>query len=157
MEFLSQRITAQRVIVGAWALWYSVVISTNATDILKTWGVLPETFGWVSNNYNYFVGGSGMEGAMLYPVIGLFLGGYAWEVATTALLWRALVVSLRSPERMTGAARAAFTLALGFWGTFMVLTEVSVAKTPPLYLELFTGLAASLVAVELLGSKRDAA
>lgn len=141
-----RRLTPQAAIIATWALWHSAVIATNTTDLLKVWGLLPDDYMWISNNYAMFVGGGGGSGA----VVALYAGGFVWHVAIAALLWRALIVGLRAPERVAELARAGFTAGIGFWGIFFVLTELSTAKTQPLLLGLFTGMVISWVAIELL-------
>lgn len=145
--------TPSAAIMTTWAVWYTAVVATNLTDLLRVWGVLSADFGWVSGNYAAFVGGAG-GGA---GVIALYLAGYLWELATTALFWRALLGGLRAPERMAALARPAFTLGIGFWGAFIAVAELGAAGTQSIHLGLFTASIASLVAVELLAQRRPTA
>ncbi|MCB9746304.1 MAG: hypothetical protein H6741_24455 [Alphaproteobacteria bacterium] len=150
MSLFTQRVTLQRVLIASWAAWYSSVVSTNFTDLLKTFGLLPESFGWVSGNFEIFVGRSKLEGAARMVVIAVYIGGWLWEVATALLLWRALALSLRAPEHTARNARPAFLAALSFWGVFMLLAQIFGARTEPIHLSVFSALCLSLLIVELL-------
>ena len=139
-------------IVASWTLWYTAVVATNLTDLLRVWGLLPDDFAWVSGNYTSFVEPGGGGGV----VIALYLGGYVWELATTALFWRALIGGARGSAPMAELARAPFTLGIGFWGAFLVLAEIGGARTQAVHLGLFTATIASLLTVELLGRRPPA-
>ena len=81
-------ITLKRLLLLFWAVWLSGVVVFNATDGLKTLGVLPATFVWASGNY-------GAIQEVLAPfalptaLAGiLFAGVIVWEAVCAALYWR---------------------------------------------------------------------
>jgi hypothetical protein len=148
MNILSDGRVLRRGLVTFWAAWWTVVVSTNVTDLLKTFGLLPDTFTWVSNNFAIMRGGAGVADGVPLHVLGLFLFGLAWEGLAAGLFLRA-AFGFRGGGEPTGAARAAFTVGISFWAAFLLLCELTVVHAGvPLYLGLLSAHLLSLMAVE---------
>lgn len=129
-------------LLAFWVVWWLAVVVKNFTDLLKVWGLLPADFDFVSNNYAIVVGGSGLEGVGRSIFEGVYLLGFAWQLAIVALTVRALVIL--DPARRRPAAHLALGLNAAFWAAFMILVELAMSKTPSLYIELFTAALVSL-------------
>ena len=103
-----------------WALWWSVVVLSNVTDLLQTLGLLGPEFTWTSGNYGMMAEGSGGGGPGL---IAFFAFGIAWEALSAGLFWRA-VRQWRTPGGRR-AARVAFAVSVAFWFAFLIANELA--------------------------------
>lgn len=142
--------TLVSLIFGFWAVWWSVVFTTNAFDGLVRIGVLEEGWTFASGNYAFLRDVASVHGTPESVVALLFVGGVFWELTVAALAWRGFVAAALGSlsERHVYAA---FVPAVGFFAAFLVLTEVFVAYDLAHTLaQLFVAVLVSTVTVEYL-------
>lgn len=93
---INQRI--KLVLVTGWALWITVVLTTNVLDALQELNILPQGWKAHSGNFDYI---DTVTARYSVPdwMDAIFIGGaIAWEGAIAVLLWRA-VADLSRPRR----------------------------------------------------------
>lgn len=123
-------LTIQRLILFFWAAWLSVVTTTNVLDVLKTQGVLPESFRFVSGNgawINQVM--DPMEVQRTWQAV-LFGAAIAWEALAATLFWCAVAGYRGRPLCEEKVALAACGVNLALWAAFQVLDEVFLAYQP---------------------------
>jgi hypothetical protein len=115
----------KRLLLGFWAMYFSIVALSNAIDLLDALGVLHWKF-LDSGNFAYLRSvvkvydiGPGLTKALL-------AGAFVVELAGAVLFWRALLH--RGPGRTAVALRALCWGAL-VWIMFVFMTEFFVAYT----------------------------
>lgn len=156
-SWMSWRILKQGILLF-WALWLSVVVTTNILDALKTAGALPASFKWVSGNYAWInqtmdplAVPRGLQAFMFAGVIG-------WELLAAVLFWAGLVGFRNRPLGQETFAFAACAVNLALWCAFQVLDEVFLAYQPEgVHRELFTNQLLTLLALWLLPAEQPAA
>lgn len=146
----------QRGLLSFWACWWSVVVLSNATELLVVFGALPADFGWTSGNHALMVGDA--AGTPMETVITVvFLLGLCWEVLAAGLMWKAARWRGDAAERAV-AWRRAFFVALAFWAVFLGLDEVALVHktvgTPVMHLMAMVLHLASLTVIEVLEQAR---
>ena len=98
-----------------WAAWLSVVATTNVLDALRALGVLPDSFRFVSGNWQWINHVMDPLGVPRGLQAALFAGAIAWEALGASLFWWA-VASYRG-RPLAGRSRpsmpAASTWACG--------------------------------------------
>jgi hypothetical protein len=147
-------LTIKRGLLFFWALWFSLVLTTNVTDALKALSLLPETWRLASGNYVFV----GKVMSVYHPapalVPTLFALVVTWEGLATYLFWRAF-------SRFDGVERSgltavytAFAVSLALWAAFIVLDEILlVYRTTNLeavHLGILTAQLMTLVAIRVL-------
>lgn len=139
----------KRLVLGFWAVWLTVVTTTNLLDAVKALGNLPPGWPIASGNYRLLV-----EATAIYRpapwVNGVLFGGViVWEAVAAALFWRAGVLHGKPGE--VESRNAAFTVSLGLWMAFLLADEIlinySLAGT---HSRLLTAHLASLLVVALV-------
>jgi len=139
----------KRVLIGFWALFFSLVALTNLIDLLDALGAFDWTF-LNSQNYEYLRSVVVVYdvGAPLTKV--LLAGALLIETVGAVLFWRAAL----------GAARPLVALSWGalVWIAFIVMTEFFVAyKAESVFRELLTMTIATALAVALIRDDAGAA
>lgn len=113
-------------LLGFWALWWTLVAATNAFDGLVALGVLGDGWPFASGNYDALRSIVAVHGTPEEIAAALFAGGVAWESAVAILTWRAFVDARRRTASKRSIYRA-FVPAVGFFAAFLVLTEAFLA------------------------------
>jgi hypothetical protein len=120
----------KRIILLFWAAWLSVVLTTNILNALEVLGVVPESFKFVSGNWQWInqvmdpLGvPRGLQTVMFVSVIG-------WEALAAILYWYAVMTYRGRPLIQEKAAIWACGVNLGLWAAFQVLDEVFLAYEP---------------------------
>jgi hypothetical protein len=127
-----------------WAAWFTIVVLTNAFDILKASRVVPAGWTFASGNWELMVKVTGVHGTPVAVVAMLFLGVIVWEALAGFLFWRAWAAGGRGGV-------AAFTVSLALWAAFTLADEIFIAYTlGPVHLRLFGLQLLSLLALRLL-------
>src|SRR5262245_7238474 len=115
-----------RALLLFWALWFSVVSASNATDALREAGLLPADWLFVSGNFALvaeslsFYALSRTWAAVSFAFVLLF------EVTASVLFWRAAMDrELRSPHAERKLLPP-FFVGIALFGAFLVLDEVLV-------------------------------
>jgi hypothetical protein len=115
-----------RVLLGFWALWWSIVFATNFFDGLVQLGLLGDGWTLASGNYGFLLSVTEVHGTPASVVALLFAAGVVWELGVALLTWRAFASSLGGlPSRRL--VYRALVPAVGFFGAFLLLTEVFLA------------------------------
>jgi uncharacterized membrane protein YidH (DUF202 family) len=109
-----------------WAIWLSVVTTTNILDVMKQLGALPAGFTLVSYNFELVAKTVGAHGVPTLIAALLFTGVIAWELLASALLWRAWQAMRRGAPATAPEVMQAFAVSLALWATFLIATEVTV-------------------------------
>ncbi|ARK11121.1 hypothetical protein A6C57_12745 [Fibrella sp. ES10-3-2-2] len=128
-QLIDQRIKAG--ILLFWALYFSIICVSNSTDALKTLGLLPPDFRFVSGNYNLVSKVVGIYDVTA-GLAGLFFAGVIlWEGIGAFLFWKALIGTVRQPSLSQSATYLALGVTLGLWAMFIVIDEVFLAYEYP--------------------------
>jgi len=112
-------------LLTAWALYLTVVVASNTTDLLMS-------FGWIHTSFE-----SGNLAFMdtatkIYfrskPVSQVLLGGViVWEALGAALLWRGAALCYRANWAKAAIAEVGLIVATLLWMGFAITTEVFIA------------------------------
>ena len=123
-------ITLKRGLLLFWALWLSVVVTTNVLDRLPSGPFLPYAvvpvridWSWINRTMDPL--------DVPRPVQALMFSGVVlWEALAAALFWPALVAYRGLPLGQEPTVIAASAVNLGLWAAFQVLDEVFLAYSP---------------------------
>jgi hypothetical protein len=138
----------KRILIGFWALFFSLVALTNLVDLLDTLGALDWRF-LNSENYAYLhsVVKVYEVGSLVTKL--LLAGALAIETIAAVLFWRALL-------RRTRALIAVCWGAL-VWIAFIVMTEFFTAyQSESVFRELLTMTIATALAIALIPDRGEA-
>lgn len=145
--------TLRRGLVVFWALWTTIVLATNVTDVLKVGGVLPAWWAFASGNYALVAKVAAIYRLPSAAVAFLFAGLVAWQALAMALLWRA-AAALAPGGRGREAVDRAFTVSLALWAAFIIADEVFIAyhtvDLGGVHMGIVTAQLVSLLAIRLL-------
>ncbi|MDA0183212.1 hypothetical protein OJ997_23075 [Solirubrobacter phytolaccae] len=132
----------KRILIGFWAMYFSIVALSNAIDLLDSIGALHWTF-LDSTNYDF------MRGIVKIYDVGptltklLLLGAFAVETVGAVLFWQALLGGRRVREALAWSALV--------WTAFVFMTEFFIAYTSEsTFRELLMLTIGTALAVELL-------
>src|SRR5690349_21816262 len=114
-------LTLKQGLILFWALWISLVVLHNIFDALKELGVLPESWRFVSTNYQGIYDLIGGERNPRQVAGALYAGVIAWEGFTAYLFWAALLASQGRINQ--SAVMTAFAANLALWAVFMLADE----------------------------------
>jgi hypothetical protein len=143
----------KRLLLLGWAVWLSLVFTTNVLDAAKAVGLLGTNWAFASGNFVFLCDTTKCYGTPAWLNGLLFAGVIAWEGLATGLFWLAAATFPRRDRRAAVWRYAAFTAALGLWLAFMIADEVFIAyPVERAHVGLFTAQLATLLAVELLPS-----
>jgi hypothetical protein len=113
-----------------WALWYSVVVTTNVLNALQALGILPAGFKFVSGNWEWINRTMNPLGVPIMLQAFLFAGVIVWQILCAILFF---VACARFRDRRFVEEKEslwACAVALALWGAFQVLDEVFLAYDP---------------------------
>ncbi len=129
----------RRGLLALWGIWFGVVTLSNTGDLLKTLSLLPESFGFTSNNFELVSRATGLgRGVNLF----LFTGIIVWETAAVgAFVWAAW----KRPRSLLP-----FAVAMFLFQAFMIGDELSRTYGPQgMHIRLFVALGATLLVTRL--------
>jgi len=110
-----------------WALWYSVVVTTNVLNALQALGILPAGFKFVSGNWEWINQTMNPLGVPIALQAFLFAGVIVWELLCATLF---VVACARFRNRTLVEEKEslwACAAALALWCAFQVLDEAFLA------------------------------
>ena len=112
-------------LVGGWAVYLTVVVASNVTDLLVS-------FGWIQTAFRSgnlaFIETATRTYFRSQPVDQALLAGVViWEAAAATLLWYGAMAWYRSGAVRADAAEAGLIVLALLWMAFAVATEVFVA------------------------------
>ena len=110
-----------------WAIWLTVVTTTNILDAMKQLGALPARFAVVSYNFELIEKTVGAHGIPTTVAAVLFAGVVAWELLASVLLWRAWLTMYRGAPGTAPEVMQAFAVSLAIWAAFLIATEMTVS------------------------------
>jgi len=120
----------KRISLLFWAAWLSVVVTTNILDGLEVLGVLPQSFKFVSGNWQWINQVMDPLGVPRGLQTVLFVSVIGWEAFAAILYWCAMVMYRGRPLTEETATICACGVNLGLWAAFQVLDEVFMAYEP---------------------------
>jgi hypothetical protein len=109
-----------------WAAYFTLVLASNAADALRTAGLVPATFPFVSGNYELIDSATRIYAIPAFGVAALFAGVLLWQLVASALFWQSFARFRRS-DRPARDANAAFAAGLGLWAAFILADEALIA------------------------------
>jgi hypothetical protein len=109
------------VLIGIWAVWFSLVALSNVFDGLKAMGLLGEHWRFASGNFAAIEQVTSIYKLPRFVNGLLYLAVIVVEIGIANLLWRSL--GRRDPK----TREAAFTLAVALFGGFLLADELFVA------------------------------
>jgi hypothetical protein len=120
-----QRRTLGGLLVAGWAIYLTVVVVSNGTDLL-------ESFGWIHTAFHSGNLAFIQTATRVYfhsrPIDQVLLGGVlVWEVSAAALLWYGAIAWGGKVWRTVGAAEAGLIVIALLWVAFAIATEIFVA------------------------------
>jgi len=120
----------KRGLLLVWALWYSVVVTTNVLNALQALGILSASFKFVSGNWEWINQTMNPLGVPIALQAFLFAGVIVWEMLCAILFFVACArFRSRTLEEEKGSLWAC-TVALALWCAFQVLDEAFLAYDP---------------------------
>lgn len=142
-----------RLLVGFWAVWWSVAVLADIFDVLQELGLLGDGWPFASGNYEFLL--VMVDGFALPSVAVAFVysAGIAWKLGITLLCWLAFASVLQNPAKAQPVYRALLP-ALAFFAAFLVFTELVIAyDVAPTHVRLFVATLLSLLAIELVSTR----
>jgi hypothetical protein len=109
-----------------WAIWLTVVTTTNIFDAMRQLGALPARFTVVAYNFDLIERTVGAHGVPTSIAALLFAGVIAWELLASVLLWRAWLEMHRGAPGTAPEVTEAFAVSLALWAAFLIATEMTV-------------------------------
>jgi hypothetical protein len=140
----------KRALLLLWTGWLTLVFTTNVLDACKAMGLLPETWAFASDNFDFMLRTTARYGTPKWINAVLFGGVIAWEGAAVALFWQAC---FRFRDKCKGMPTVylAFTVSLPLWLSFLIADEIFVSyPLEATHMGIFIGQLLTLLAIELL-------
>jgi hypothetical protein len=113
------------VLVGFWAVWFTVVTASNIADALKGAGMLPEGWRFASGNLEQVAAVTSIYGVPRWAVEVLFVGVIVVELVAAALFWRSLF--MRDAELRQMQLDRAIAVGAALFAGFLLADEVFIA------------------------------
>ena len=113
-----------------WALWYSVVVTTNVLNAFQALGILPASFHFVSGNWEWINRTMNPLGVPIALQALLFAGVIVWEILCAILFFAACARFRNRSLAEEKESLWACAVALALWCAFQVLDEVFLAYDP---------------------------
>lgn len=123
----------KRISLLFWAAWLSVIVTTNILNGLEVLGVLPQSFKFVSGNWQWINQVMDPLGAPRGLQAVLFVSVIGSEALAATLYWCAVVMYRGRPLTQEKATICACGVNLGLWAPFQVLDEVLWRTNPRRY------------------------
>src|SRR5262245_4820756 len=114
----------KRVLLLFWAVWLTVVFTTNTMDGLKALNLLPEAWAFASGNYCFLCETTARYDTPSWVNGLLFLGVINWEGVAAVLFWLAWARFRRKHGQSPRTVYAAFTAGLTLWAAFLIAYAV---------------------------------
>jgi hypothetical protein len=148
------RIVLKRCLLLFWAVWLTVVFTTNVLDGCKALGLLGQNWAFASGNYRFLQDTTARYGTPAWLNEMLFVGVIGWEGVAALLFWLAWL-RFRGSEERPWLLYTAFTVSLTLWSAFLIADELFIAyAVAGTHLRLFTAQLITLLAIEILPDNR---
>ena len=154
---MQNRAFIKRGIVAFWAMWFTIVFSTNLCDGAKAFSVLPSEWKFASGNYEFM-----LTVTSRYPLVKsmtpvLFAGVVLWELIATVLFWRAVLKHQANLPLARAAIHLAFAVGLALCAAFAIADEILICyDLEASHIRLFTSQLVSLMFLELVPNNEPA-
>jgi len=112
----------KRLLLLFWALYFTLVTSSNVCDALRALAVLEESWPFASGNFRMITDATARYGASRPINLALFAGVIAWEGVSAVLFARA-AYRFRGRNELPGV-RLALAVGLGLWAAFILADEM---------------------------------
>jgi hypothetical protein len=146
----SPSILLKRCLLLFWAVWLTVVFTTNVLDGCKALGWLGQSWAFASGNYRFLEETTARYGTPAWLNGLLFVGVIGWDGDAALLFWLA-GLRFRGNEDRPWLLYTAFTVSLALWSAFLIADELFIAyAVAGTHWRLFTAQLITLVAIELL-------
>ena len=120
----------KRTVLLFWAAWLSVVTTTNVLNGMCALGALPDSFKFVSGNWQWINQVMDPLGVPRGTQAVLFASAITWEALGAGLFWWAVATYRGRPLTREKAVLYACGVNLALWAAFQVLDEVFMAYQP---------------------------
>lgn len=122
--FSHRRIFGALLVTG-WAVYVTVVVASNLTDLLTS-------FGWIHTSFRSgnlaFIETATRIYFRSRPVDQVLLGGVIiWEASAAAILWYGAIVWYRSASVRVAVAEVGLSIVALLWVAFAIATEIFIA------------------------------
>lgn len=149
---MNQRII--QLILLFWSVWFSIIVSTNFFDYLKSVNYLSKEWKFASGNFKAMLETTDIYNTPRTFVIILYFGVILWQITCSFFFWRAFVQTF-SKNIMTPTLYLAFSLGLALFASFAITTEIFIDySTEETFLRIFIALLLSLSTCHLLSNER---
>jgi hypothetical protein len=150
-----------RALLLFWAIWFSVVSTSNAADALRETGLLPASWRFASGNFALVAGSISLYSLSRTWASVLFSLVLLLQLATSALFWRATLETNPLSPRASPRILHPFFAGTGLFCAFLVSDEVFLVyrRFPDLETTHFSILCAqllSLLLIRLLAEREQA-
>lgn len=116
-------ILIKKAVLLIWALWGFFVSLSNICDGLKTIGILPDSFKFVSGNFSYIQAATQIYAFPIWLNAILFILVILWEVTLSFFFFKAFLKIKESSE----VVLLPFLLGIILFGGFLVMDEFLIA------------------------------
>src|SRR5262249_51799904 len=108
----------KRMLLLFWAVWLTIVFTTNMLDAGKVVGLLPDDWNFASGNYRFLVETTSRYGTPEWINGLLFAGVICWEGTAALLFWLAWWKFQGRGTEGSPTLYAAFSVSLMLWAAF---------------------------------------
>jgi hypothetical protein len=120
-----QRRTIGGLLVAAWAIYLTVVVASNGTDLLTSFGWIHTAFrsgnlAFIQTATRVYFHNRAVDQVLLGCVL-------VWEASAAALLWYGAIAWNGTLWRTVGVAEAGLIGVVLLWMSFAIVTEIFVA------------------------------
>jgi len=112
---------AAKVILFFWAFYFSIIFITNSFDVLKHFGIMPNSWKLTSGNYNFLVRVSSAYKLTNRSLMPMFIAVILIELVTAIYFWKAI---LSSPDQISDLVYIPFSISLFMFGGFIIIDEI---------------------------------
>ncbi len=139
---IQQRV--KQIILLFWSMWFSIIVTTNFFDYLKSVNYLNKGWKFASGNFKAMLETTAIYHTPRTFVLILYLGVIMWQISCAFFFWRAFILSF-SKNKKSHSFYLAFSLAIGLFASFAISTEIFIDySTEETFIRIFTALLISL-------------
>ncbi|WP_460957438.1 hypothetical protein [Spirosoma litoris] len=122
MKTVDKRIRAGLLLF--WALYFSIVFTSNSADALGALSLLSPNWHFVSGNFGLIQRVVAMYEPPTWLAGFLFAGVIFWEAIGAILFWKAFRITLQLNQKLNVTMHAAFGITIGLWASFILADEI---------------------------------
>ena len=146
----------KRIILLTWALWSAFVTLSNICDGLKTLGILPDWFRFVSGNFGYIQAATQIYYFPVWLNAILFITVISWEATLCLFFFKAFI---KYNEDNSPLILKPFLYGIILFGGFLVMDEFLITydrlgAIEQSHLTFFMGMLISFLTIRLIPLKK---